>query len=520
MAAAAFSPLDAQGGSAQEIGQTSRPASGSDVSDGALRVAIGAAPGSLDPISGQAAIATSPARNIVEPLFNVDDAGRPVPWLIEPEFEVSPDGLTYTFTLLDGVRFHDGTELDADAVAWNARRWIDPDLRTNVTGRLADVIDSVEALDALGVRMHLKVVAPDLPGLLSLTASALVSPAGVGSDGNTYEKYEHPIGTGQFVLDSVVSGEGVTMRRFDDYWGTASNFATLEWLVVPEAATRESMLRAGEADIVAAPPLADLEALRHDDSISVMADPSPRIMQVNINNQDAVLSDLRIRQALNLALDRDAMISALMLGEADPIGNSISRLLLPDCDYDHPWTYDPDEARRLLTEAGADGLALTVNTPSGRYPQDEQVVQAIANFWREIGLDVTVQVLDVPTWVTRVFAPLEEAGQGLNFIGFTNEFADPGQFLKLLTPEYWPPSGSGAAFVDNAEFNELFRAAQSETDQAERAELLCQASATIWEQAPVVYLWTSRYPIAMDVDLAGVRVTIDERIDVTNARHG
>lgn len=504
------------GGESSDSEQSAATGSGQG-SDEALRIAMPADSGGTDPVNGATGPPSNPMRgNVLEMLFR--SVGTEVePWLVE-SYEVSDDGLTYAMTLHADVMFHDGTPLTADAVKWSLERAADPQFAGFSTGLATAPIESIKVIDDLNFEIVVAQPTPDLEGRLSTIAGAILSPASVDKGSNSYEEYVAPVSTGAYSFVERVADERYVFERFDDYWGEAAYYATQEWIVVPEAATRESLVLGGDADVAVSPPLADLAALGENASVEVLLASTARLISINVNTQDPLFSDVRVREALNLAVDKEAIIDTIMTGTADIAASPVAQSLDPDCEAPGPFDYDPERAKELLTEADADDMSMTITTTSGRYVQDVEASNAIASYLREVGIDVTVETVDTARFFELLRVPLDSAGPSALINGSAPAYADGGFALSSFVPAGHPPAGTGTSFLDVAEINEAYDAANKLPLGTERQDAFCEVSQQVWNEVPAIFLWTQRYPVLTAGGIEGVAVDFDERLDVVGAR--
>jgi peptide/nickel transport system substrate-binding protein len=480
-----------------------------------LTVAIGIDADTLDP-AGQT---TTTIQNILDyvtqPLVALDKDGKTQP-LLATSWETSPDGLAVTFHLRTGVRFQDGTPFDAQAVKFSLDRMLDPKVKVPLRGPFT-AIQSVEAKDPQTVVLHLKHPAPALVSALTETAAAIISPASIDKYGNTYENYQHPVGTGPYAFKEWVKNDHITLARFDGYWGQKPYYGSVVFKVVPEAATRESMLLAGQADVIILPPASDLKALQQNPAVKVLLAPSDRTIFIAINTQDPKLKDPRVRQALNYAVDKQAIIQNVLFGAADPMDAPMAKSLFGYCSIG-AYPYDPAKAKQLLQEAGEPSLTLRFIAPTGRYVQDFQAAQAIAGDLAKVGVQTSVQTMDWPTYVATMTKPLNENTTQLHMLGWAPGYMDAEQQMVQFLKADWPPAGLASSFYTNPKVEQLVAQAGQTVDPAQRQQLYCEASKQIWSDAPWIFLWTQRFPIVYSAKITGVSYLPNEMFDILNAR--
>jgi peptide/nickel transport system substrate-binding protein len=452
---------------------------------------------------------------VVETLVTVDDEGTVGPRLAET-FETSEDGLTVTLGLQDGVTFHDGAPFDAEAVKFNLERITSPDL-TVPLGTPYKVIESVTAVDETTVEIALSRPAPGFLSALSVTTAAMISPQSVTAEGNTNDNYQNPVGTGPYTFGEYTAGESVSVTKYADYWGEEPYYDTVDFRIVPEAATRESLLLAGQVDMIILPPVSDLETLQANEDVEVLVAPSDRTIFISLDFQDPLLSNKQARQALNYAVDKQAIVDNVLFGAAEVLDAPMAPSLFGYCETGS-YDYDPDRARQLLAESGAEGATLDLLTPSGRYVQDAQAAEAIAGYLREVGLTVNVSTSDFPSFLSRVNAPHSADTVDMHLLGWAPAYLDADFQMQMFRQATHPPAGLATSFYTNPEVEQLLAQADVEIDPATREQLYCDASEIIWDDAPWIFLWTQSFPIVHSAEVTGIGSTPTEKFDAIYAR--
>jgi peptide/nickel transport system substrate-binding protein len=491
------------------------PAADGEGGGGAFSIAVGIDPDTFDPAGQTTTTVQNIVDYVVETLVTVDDEGTVGPRLAET-FETSEDGLTVTLGLVEGAQFHDGTPFNAEAVTFNLERILDPAL-TVPLGSPYEVIQSVTAVDESTVEITLTRPSPGFLSALSVTTAAMISPASVETGGNTNLNYQNPVGTGPYTFDSYTAGETVTVQKFADYWGEEPHYDTVNFRIVPEAATRESLLLAGQVDMIILPPVSDIEALQNNDDVEVLLAPSDRTIFIALDNNDPVLSNPQVRQALNYAVDKQTIVESVLFGAAEVMDAPMAPSLFGYCETGS-YDYDPDRARQLLAEAGAEGATLDLLTPSGRYVQDAQAAEAIAGYLREVGLTVNVTTSDFPSFLSRVNAPPSPETVDMHLLGWAPAYLDADFQMQMFRQATHPPAGLGTAFYTNPQVEEILAQADVEIDQDTREQLYCDASEIIWDDAPWIFLWTQSFPIVHSTDVEGIGSTPTEKFDAIYAR--
>jgi len=468
-------------------------------------VAMASAPASLDPADHRSRESETVLRNMFDGLVTRDtrsgvhmELAEAVEWL---------DDVTLEVKLRQGVKFHDGVEMTADDVVFTFERIIGenmieyPDPHTSPRKGLIAPLESIEKQDDYTVVMRFN--APWPPAMQMLVHQQIVPQhylEQVGTEGFI----EHPIGTGPFKFVSAKGLEEIVMERFDDYYGGAPDLSpvgpacvkTVVFRVIPEASTRVAALLAGEVDVIAVLPTELIDTLEQTPGIQVGTAPGtqPKWMEMNVNQPP--FDDVRVRQAMNYAVDKDLIVEAIYGGRAvslpgplSPFNNFVNKDLAP-------YPYDPDKALELLAEAGwtdsdGDGMldkdgqtfAFTIDT----LEEWRSLSEAVAGQFRAIGIDAGVRF-----WEKSVLKPMLVAGERMAFLDDWGDSAfDPvGHFeAKWHGMVEGQPYGRGNySGYDNERVNELIKMGETTPNVEERQAIYDEAQEIVYEEAPAVFL--------------------------------
>jgi ABC-type transport system substrate-binding protein len=488
-----------------------------------LKIAIGVDPDTLDPKRQTTTTVANVVQMVVESLTTVDQDGR-VRASLATAWQEAPGGLGWTFTLRGGVRFSDGTPLDAAAVEASLDRALDRSGLCPDCGDLPGAIRSVDPVDATHVRLVMSVplAADVLLGELSQATFGILLPRTILKGTPGYDQQERPVGTGPYVLKERVKGDHVTLVRNDAYWGARPAFARQVVQVVPDAATRESLVRSGDAQVALLPPISDLPALRGDTNVKVLLAAGDRTVFFAIDTLDGrqpLLRKAEVRRALNFAVNRDAITRSTLFGAAEPATSVMAPSVFGYCAQPDRYLYDPDRARTMLREAGASHLTVSLIAPTGRYIQDFQAAQNVAGGLRAIGVDVQgPTTMDWPTYVSTVMVPPERAIADMHLLGFAPSVLDAGQAMLQFDPRQTPPRGLETSYYDNPTVSALLAKAQVESNRDARAQEYCDAQRLVWNDAPWIFLWTEKFPIVYSSRVADVGSKPTESFDTVYAR--
>ncbi len=419
-------------------------------------------------------------------------------------WDTSPDAKTFTFHLRPGVKWHSNAafkptrEFNADDVLFSFNRQGKADHPFHkVSGGsydyygdmgLAKLIASIEKIDAHTVRFTLN--EPSAPFLANLAMEfTSIQSAEYGDAlmkaGKPEQIDQAPIGTGPFSLVAYQRDATVRYRRFDDFWGPKAKLDALVFSINKDPAVRLAKLRANECQVAAYPAPADLPAIRADAALKMLDQSGLNIGYLAFNVQKKPFDDKRVRQALNMALDRKAILDAVYLGAGQPAKNLIPPTMWSYNDAVQPTPFDPAAAKRLLAEAGypegfeTDLWAMPVQRPYN--PDARRIAELMQSDLAKVGVRARIVSFEWGEYRKRI-----QAGEhGMALFGWTGDNGDPDNFFVPLAGCAAARVGGGnVAKWCNPEFEALVNKAVTLTDQAERAKLYEQAQVIMREEAP------------------------------------
>jgi peptide/nickel transport system substrate-binding protein len=463
------------------------------------------APSGIDPHVNRSSELGIPLTSVYDTLVYQDpETGEFVPGLAE-RWEVSDDGLTYTFYLRQDVTFHDGAAFNAEAVRFNLERITSPDLASQKARFMLGPYERTKVVDEYTVRIHLSEPFAPLLGAFSQVYSGMASPAAIEKWGDEYQL--HQVGTGPFALVEYVAEDHLLLRRNPGYaWGPsvyrnkAAQANEIEFHFLTDPATRSPTLETGEVDVMGEIPPQDAARLEENPDFRIEAIPIPGIsLMVFMNTNRPPLDDIQVRQALLYAADRQAIISTIFR-DTSPV--AYGPLAATTFGYEPAvqeyYPHDPTQAAALLDEAGwtdtdGDGVRdrngdpLTLEFYLMGWGYMPEVGQLLAAQWTELGIDVNSQVVNFRE-------AMEVISKGeYHLIPFTDSSSDP----DILREFFHSQAGSNWSKVNDAEMDAWLDAAARTSDRAERAALYSQVQLRAMDQALVI-------PIRDYVNLNGV----------------
>ncbi len=423
-----------------------------------LVVGLQLEPPHLDPTSAAAgAIDQVLYANVFEGLTRFGPDGAVNAGLAQ-SWEISDDGLVYTFRLHDGVTFHDGTEMDAKDVKFSLDRARDENSQ-NAQKALFEGIAEVEVIDPLTVRVTLAEPNGNFLFNMAWGDAVIVAPESIG------EIKSSPVGTGAFRFDDWIQGDSITLVKNPDYWGTPAQLeaATFKFISDPTAAFAAVM--AEDVDVFGGFPAPEnLPQFEVDPRFQVLVGSTEGETILSTNNKMAPLDNVMVRRAIAHAIDRQAIIDGAMFGLGTPIGTHFAPHNPDYVDLTANSQYDPELARNLLAEAGyPDGFTTTLKLPPPSYAR--RGGEIIASQLRAVGIETEITNLEWAQWLEEVFRGKD---YGLTIVSHTEPF-DIGIYAR---PDYYFQ-------YDSAEFQALNAALTGEADPVKRTELLAQMQTMI-----------------------------------------
>lgn len=506
---------------------------GGTQSGGTMTFAAAGAPSLFDPFYASDGETFRVSRQIFEGLVGIEPGTSNLEPELATRWESSEDGRTWTFTLREGVRFHDGTEFDADAVCANFTRmynqtgagqsdalsyyWIQ-NFGGFADGAEPSLYESCTAEDATTAVIKLTRNTGKFPALLALESFYMQSPAAMEQyeannvqaqgEGFVYSEYatSHPTGTGPFRFTSYDEANGtVELARFEDYWGEPAKLDRLIFRVIPDETARRQALEAGEIDGYDYPSPADWQGLRDAGFTLQIRDPF-NILYLGISQKDnPALRDLRVRQALAHAIDRETLVSSAL-----PDGAQVASQFYPQtvdgwASDVQQYRYDPERARQLLAEAGQPNLTVDFYWPTEvtrpYMPDPQSIFGAVREDLEAAG--ITVNPVSRP-WAGGYLDTTQVGGAPLFLLGWTGDYNSPDNFIGTFfsNPEGMFYTGQSPW---GQELSDRLQAADSEPDEQTRIEMYEEISRSLLrEYLPAVPLSHSPPAIVTRAEVEGL----------------
>ncbi|TQR18343.1 ABC transporter substrate-binding protein [Psychrobacillus soli] len=447
-------------------------------------------------------------KNIYETLVEYEKDSTEVIPKLATDWSVSEDGKTWTFNLQEGIKFHDGTNFNADAVVYNFERMMDkehPDrygdfsvYRGMFNGFKGEgsMIEEINAVDENTVEF--KLVEPQATFLanLGMHAFGIISPDAIKKYGEKIN--ENPVGTGPFVFESWNPNDSVTLVKNKEYW--LSEFPKLDKLiykVIPDNSARLTALKNKEIDIMVSLNPSDLSSVESDENLQVALRPPLNVGYLTLNNTKAPFDNVKVRQAISHAINKKGIADAFFYGLAEPVKN-----MLPSDNWGYnddieEYEYDLEKAKSLLAEAGyPDGFELEFSITSNSriyMQQPAKMAEAIKTDLEKIGIKVEIISFEWAAFIEQV----RNARHSMGLIGWVGDNGDPDNFLYSTLSKNNAVIGSAQnnQMYMNGEVNDLLIEAKSTIDQQERTEIYKKAQQIIHDDAPNVPLVQVKEPV-------------------------
>jgi peptide/nickel transport system substrate-binding protein len=509
---------DGDGGGAAEPGATLTFGTSADpvVLDGAL-VSDGESIRAIDQMM-EGLVALKPGTTEVEPA-------------LAESWEISEDGLAYTFQLREGVKFHDGTDFNAEAVCYNYDRWYNfkgplqqPDASyywQTVFGGFSDgktpsLYESCEVVDDSTVTLHVTKASSSLLAGLTQSAFTIASPDALEqykANAGTFNAEEaifrptgtygteHPTGTGPYKFVEWTRGDRLVFERNEDYWGDfEGNVDRLIFRPIPDPAVRLQALQSGEIQGYDLVDPQDFETIEGDSNFQLLRRPPFNVAYVGFNQAIEPFDDIAVRRAIAHAINREEVIDGFYAG----LGVVAKEFMPPDlpgyADDVTEYPYDPDEAKKILTDAGHElpveiDFAYPTDVERPYMPDPQANFEAMVRDLEDCCFKVETKSA---TWSPDYLAQVDNGKYGAYLLGWTGDYADPDNFIGTFFQGGSPQFG-----FNNAQLNALLNRAEQDTNQARRARLYRQANALIMRQLPGVPYAHTRPPLGMQRRVQG-----------------
>lgn len=440
---------------------------------GSITIALGGEPTTLDPLLKEDGNEEWVTNSIFDTLLTrTTDDKKLVPKLAASMPKLI-NKTTWQVKLRPGIKFSDGEPMNADAVVFSINRIIDPKYNSEQVEYVSTIAKAVKVND-LTVNVLTKGPDPILPARLYWVR--IVAPGATAKP----DSASNPVGTGPYLFKSWNRGQSITLTANPNYWGSPKpSIQTITYKFVPEEGAQLAGLISGQYDLITS--LLPDEVGRAPKAIITAGNEHPMLIP-NARPGAGITTDPRVRQALNYAIDKNALAKKLYDGYAVPdAGQTLSPSWFGYDPKVKAYPYNPAKAKALLKAAHATGKSITITTESGRWLNDKVLVESVAQYWRQVGLNVKVDVLDFNTWLSALFNA--KTRPQVIFVSTDNPIYDADRTLST----YYESTGGGASNSD-AQMKKWIDQARTETNVPKRLGLYHKVVEKANKQAYLVWL--------------------------------
>ncbi|MDD3599078.1 MAG: glutathione ABC transporter substrate-binding protein [Firmicutes bacterium] len=443
----------------------------------------------LDPVNSIDPGSAAVNQQIYEPLVRMGSTGDIEPVLAE-SWSVASDKITWSFNLKKGVKFQDGTPFDAAAVKTHFDRLLDPDKPSRARGAFT-MIKKVETAGSHTVKFVLaKPYAPFLAVMTDL-GGLICSPTAVEKWGDDYPF--HPVGTGPWMFKEWLPADHTTLVPNPNYWGGKPKISELVFKPVPEPSARVIMLENGQADVANTIMPDEMKRLERSKDITVQRVPVLRGWFIGLNVLEKPFDDVRVRKALNHAVDVNIIANQILRGTARPLTAPVNSRVW-GYSRQTEYEYDPVKAKKLLAEAGyAKGFEANLWVPASGAGFMPEVPQAIQAMLAEVGVKVKIIPFEMSAFIDNIIKdPVESKKSGKHMV-MMGIGARTGEAATIMDEFFgtgsWAPVKYNRCFYSNEAVDKLLEQALQTFDQAKQKAILAKAQEMVWDEAPWIFLY-------------------------------
>ena len=442
---------------------------------------------SLDPHKAVAAGTKEVYFNMFEGLVKPDSDGNIIP-AVASEYEASPDGKVYTFTLREGVKFHDGSEVTVEDVKYSIEKCADTSMGEPLIAAFSN-IESVNIADEDTVEIVLKESNSEFDVELANVTAAIIPASNTEADTN-------PVGTGPYKYVSRSPQENFVMEKFEEYWGEEAHIEDVTFKVCANADAIVMDLEGGSIDMFARVTASQAEELSEE--FQVLEGTMNLVQALYLNHQAEPFQDVRVRQALCYALNHQEIMDFVSDGKGTEIGSSMfpsfGKYFMEE--LKDTYNQDLEKAKSLLAEAGyGDGLSFTITVPSN-YQQHVDTAQVLVEQFKAIGVDAQIQLVEWESWLSDVYAGRQYES---TVVGVDASSLTARALLERFDSEH---SGNFINF-NNSSYDTIIREAIGSTDDAEKTRLYKECQTMLTEEAANVYIQDLPEFVALNKKYAG-----------------
>jgi glutathione transport system substrate-binding protein len=457
---------------------------------------------SMDPYDANDTLSQAVAKSFYQGLMGFDKNMKMTPVLAE-SYTAAKDGLSYTFKLKKGIKFQDGTDFNAEAVKANFDRVTNPDNKLK-RYTLYKNIAKTEAVDANTVKFTLTEPFSAFVNTLAHPSAVIISPAALQKFGKDIGR--NPVGTGPFKFVEWKQTDYMKVEKVAGYWRKGyPKVDTITWRPVVDNNSRSAIMQTGEANFTYPLPYEQAEMLKSKPNLEVTAAPSIVHRYISLNTQQKPFDNPKVREALNYAINKEALVKVVFGGYAIPAEGVVPKEVAFSTKLG-PWPYNPVKARELLKEAGYPNGFETTLWSAYNYTTAQKLIQFVQQQLSVVGVKAQVLALEagqrvekVESWQDPATAPAR-----MYYVGWSSSTGEADWAMRpLLASESFPPRSFNTAYYKNAEVDADIQNALKTVDVAEKTKLYADAQQRIWKDAPWIFLATEQLLSAHTKSLTG-----------------
>ncbi len=442
-----------------------------------LVVGFSGDPGHMDPTIEAGMLGWSTFAHMFETCVWRDKNSKPTPRLAEKWEQVSPTAMRWY--LRKGVKFHNGEDFTAEAVKLTIEKLTAPGSRSPSKGRLSPIagfkIHDAHTIDLITEK-------PTRPLLRNTTSTFIISPRALQEFGDKFST--NPVGTGQMRFVEYRPGQYVVLEANPEYWGKKPSIERLRIRFIPETGTRIAALIIGEVMMINNIPPDQFSRIQKNPNLKLLVSPTNRVVFVTLRCDHEPFNDKRVRQAMNYAIDKETLTKDLMGGMSQVAKSPLPQRVFGAHPGLTPYKYDPDRAKKMLAEAGANGATFYFGSPKGRYLMDKQVGEAIAGYLSAVGLNVK---FENPIWST--FAAEITKFEKCKYDGYLFGYGVSNDEPDMLMWSHFHSKAPRRTMYSNPEVDRLLNEARETFDEKKVEELYHKAQEIVWDECPWIFTY-------------------------------
>ncbi|RKJ07363.1 glutathione ABC transporter substrate-binding protein [bacterium D16-54] len=484
----------------------------------------------MDPMDTSDTLSGGIQRMISDSLFGFDDDMDIIP-MLATGYEANDNATEFTITLREGISFTDGTPWDADAALANFAKWDDESLGLKRTTFLCNVLDSFEKVDEYTIKVTLTEPFGAFISNLAHPACVIMSPKTI--EAGVEECARNPVGTGQYKFVEWIEGDHLTLELNKDWWGydadicggTAladkdAGFKTITFKPVPESATRVAMIQSGDAQLIWPIPTESVSVLESDPNVTSYRDDGIVVRYMMMNTQKEPLNNVKVRQAMDYAVNKEAYIQVVDNGMS-AVATSIIGPAVQYYKGNEARPYDPEKAKALLEEAGYPN-GFTTSLMYANTTANQKRAEFLKQQLEQVGITLELKGMESAVLnqkIQDVDVPGAEAEVECYIIGWSPSTGDADWGIRpLVAIESEPPMSYNICYFENQELEGYIKTGLESADDATRKEAYEKAQDLLFEEMPMLYLSLESNTWATGAKLQNVKIYPDGAINMKNAK--